>query len=170
MDIDPMEHTGLAHSCVRRMGIPRGSQDFEDFFQDAMTGIIKAVGTFDPSQGKWTTYAGRFARNEINRGPRYAAYKRRKRGLKDVVVTDLSAMENVAPDLFRVENDPAKSVEIADVPFAMTPQMEVVYDLLYRQDMTMHAAAVVMKCSPQNVSQIHDRLKELGRARLSTAA
>lgn len=59
------EHQGLVYSVARRMALYEG---FEDAVQDGMTGLLRAIKTFDPEKGLWSVYATLWIRQHIQYG------------------------------------------------------------------------------------------------------
>ena len=60
------QHVGLVHMWARRMA-PVG--DREDYVQDGMVGLLRALDAFDPEKGfKFSTYASYWIRQAMQRG------------------------------------------------------------------------------------------------------
>lgn len=56
--INPLDHMGLVHSVVVRMGYHQSNTDYDDAVQDGSLGLLHAVEKFDLSKGvKFSTYA-----------------------------------------------------------------------------------------------------------------
>lgn len=67
--LDITEHQALAQWFIRRYLTKNRSHvdviDSDDLFQAAMIGLDRASRTWDPKQGKWTTYAAVWMRKEV---------------------------------------------------------------------------------------------------------
>lgn len=69
---DPAEHAALAHWLVRRF-FRTSWTHYDDLVQDALEAFTRAARTYDPSRGRWTTYALRAAIRELR--PRAMGYR-----------------------------------------------------------------------------------------------
>lgn len=67
-NIDPTEHQKLAHAiCARYRKWQSAGFSYEDLFQEAMIGLVKAARAYDPAKGAWTTYACKVAGGHVRR-------------------------------------------------------------------------------------------------------
>lgn len=77
--IDIEDHLGLVHFALRRyFGKTIHDRDYEDLFQEGCIGLMKALGTYSPDNGKWSTWAVICIRSAIRHYLRAAGQNVRK--------------------------------------------------------------------------------------------
>lgn len=64
-----VDQVAIVHEMLRRMRM-RGADDYADLVQAGTIGLLRAVGSYDPSVGGWFGYASLWVRSEITEAVR----------------------------------------------------------------------------------------------------
>jgi hypothetical protein len=121
--VDPSEHLGLAWEAARKYG---QAKHIEENAALAMVHIVRAAKAYDPSRGKFSTFAMRYARTAIWQDYRRRTCKswdeRRTVSYSDLVDKNQKASEDPCP--VESASDHNKNLDRVATILAMLPDKE----------------------------------------------